>query len=84
MAGADHQRQILTLPWSRVDSLGLGLGNSIENVAVYQRPIQDFVISIVIEEFGFVGANGVFVACLFPYFQGYPGGNSCWEILLIP
>ena len=77
LAGAGHQLANSYFAMVNGGWFGLGLGNSIEKRGYLPEAHTDFVFSIVIEEFGFVGASLIFGTCLFPYFANYPSRNSC-------
>ena len=64
LAGAGHQLANSYYAMVNGGWLGLGLGNSIEKRGYLPEAHTDFVFSIVIEEFGFVGA-GLVLALVF-------------------
>lgn len=64
LAGAGHQLANSYYAMVNGGWFGLGLGNSIEKRGYLPEAHTDFVFSIVIEEFGFVGA-GMILALLF-------------------
>ena len=64
LAGAGHQLANAYYAMVNGGWLGLGLGNSIEKRGYLPEAHTDFVFSIVIEEFGFVGA-GLVLALVF-------------------
>ena len=77
LAGAGHQLANSYFAMVNGGWFGLGLGNSIEKRGYLPEAHTDFVFSIVIEEFGFVGASLILALCLFPHFANYPSRNSC-------
>lgn len=64
VAGSGHQLANSYYAMSNGGWFGLGLGNSIEKRGYLPEAQTDFVFSIVIEEFGFIGA-GLILALLF-------------------